>query len=84
MGSHSTRPQKNTCLLGEVSARHYWNELVEEEKKGGYFDRNRRNTSGTPGETEMTAMVWSPPKVAISPTAATGVEKPATGQEEEA
>ena len=33
MGSHSTRPQKNTCLSGEVSARHYWTNLVEQAEK---------------------------------------------------
>ena len=48
-----------------------------------YFDRNRRNSSRTPGETETTAMVWSPPKDASPPAATTGVEKLAIGQEEE-
>ena len=33
MGSLSTRPQKIACLPDEVSARHYWSDLVEQEKK---------------------------------------------------
>ena len=49
-----------------------------------YFGRSRRNTSGRSGETETTAMVWSPPADASPPATVTDAKMPATWQEEEA
>ena len=33
MGGHSVRPQKIACLTNEVFEGHWWNHLVEQEKK---------------------------------------------------
>ena len=47
-----------------------WNKRRNEDT----FGRSRRNTSGRPGETETTAMVWSPPKDASPSATATGAK----------